>query len=344
MTVMTIPLTKPRPVKILSLNHLARLLKEDKNVLITIAQTAPNYYRSFDRFKKKDNLGVEHWRHIDNPTGALKEIQDRINRYILSDVAKIMPDYLTGGMPGRSVLKNAYPHIGKELIIGFDLEKCFENIGHNQIYAAWRALGCGSDVASTLTKLTTIQNRLPQGSPASTILCNLALSHMASEINQLASANGCSFTLYIDDITLSGNSKATMLIGEIIGYVRRAGMTVNRKKTHLAHNNRAQTVTGIITNKAQSVPNEKYQLIRTEIIELSKTTKPINVRLYQSVWGKIHHIVLIDKAKGEKLTALAKTALKELETYDGPKLKNVRTRPCRTIRAQHKVLKNEDFS
>jgi hypothetical protein len=338
MTEMTIPLTKPNPTKILSLNHLARLLKEDKDVLVTIAQTAPSYYKPFDRFKKKDKQGMEHWRHIDNPTGALKEIQDRINRYILANIAKILPDYLTGGMPGRSVLRNAYPHIGKELIVGMDLEKCFENVGRNQIYAVWRALGCGSDVASILTKLTTVQNRLPQGSPASTILCNLALSPMASEIDKLTADSDCNFTLYIDDITWSGDKdKATALVGDIMDCVKRASMKVNRKKTHLAHNNRTQNVTGIVTNKGQSIPNEKYQQARAEIIKLSKETKPINIRLYQSIWGRIHHIKRVDRAKGQRLVILAKTSLKHLETYEGPKLNGVRMRSCSSASNKHKI-------
>lgn len=336
MTIAKLPLTKFDHTPILSLNHLARVLKEDKDVIFTIAQTAPDYYEPFDRFKKKDQEGREHWRHIDNPTGALKEMQDKINRYILPKIVEALPDYLAGGMPGRSVVKNAYPHIGKELIVGMDLEKCFENVGHRQVYAVWRALGYGRDVSSVLTKLTTVQNRLPQGSPASTILCNLALSEMATEINEVAGRSSCDFTLYIDDVTISGEKDTTtQAIGDVMACIKRSSMKVNRKKTHLAYSNRTQDVTGVNVNKSKSVPSAKYEKARASIIALSKETQPVNVRLYQSVWRQVHHVVYIDKVKGRKLVKLAKEKLAHIQTFDGPKLKSVRTRSCKSVRHSH---------
>lgn len=332
-----LPLINERHDKILSVNHLARILREDKNVLLTVANTAPQYYEPFDRFKKLDKKnGIEYWRHIDSPTGALKEIQDRINKYILPSIVKELPDYLAGGMPGRSVVKNSYPHIGQELIVGMDLEKCFENVGCDAIYGVWRALGYGRDVSSILTKLTTLQNRLPQGSPASTILCNLALSEMAKSIEGIATAKGCKFTLYIDDITISGEKDATAsIIGGVMACIKHADMKANRKKTQLAYNNSSQDVTGVSVNRVQTVSSDKYQKVRSDIIALSKVNKPINVRLYQSVWGKVHNVKYIDKKKGERLQTLANELLADVETYEGPKLKNVRTRSCKSIRASH---------
>lgn len=334
--IIKLPLNNPQHTKILSLNHLARILKEDKNVLLTIARNAPRYYEPFDRFKKTEKDGTERWRHIDNPTGALKEMQDRINKYILPEIVKELPEYLAGGMPGRSIVRNAYPHIGKELIVGMDLEKCFENVGHEKIYAVWRGLGCGRDVASVLTQLTTLQNRLPQGSPASTILCNLALSGMAEEINTLAKTKGCDFTLYIDDVTVSGTKTATRsMMSDIMACIKRADMKVNRTKTHLAPSNRSQDITGVNVNGSQSISNAKYQKIRMEIMTLANETVPVNVRRYRSAWGKVHHVKYVDEKKGEKLEALAKEKLLHLRTYEGPKLKNVRTRSCKSIRAKH---------
>jgi len=328
--------TSPGPIKILGLNQLARLVSLDKNVLLTIAETAPDYYNSFDRFKKIDQNGIERWRHIDNPTLALKEVQDRITRKILKPLSFGLPKYLVGGMPGRSVLTNAYPHIGKQAIVEMDLEKCFETISHNVIYRVWRSLGYGRDVSNILTKLTTLQNRLPQGSPASTILCNLALADMAQEINLIAEANDCTFTLYVDDIALSGDEKNVVpIMSSVIAQVTKNHLKVNGKKTEIIHANKSQAVTGVLTNRRQTVSEKKYQEIRKGIIELSKEENAINVRRLKSIWSKIHHVVYIDPTKGKLLVTLANSKLKDIKTFEGPKLKTVRTRNCKSIRNKH---------
>lgn len=331
-----LPLSSDDHVKILGVNQLARVLKLDKDVLITIAETATSSYNSFDRFKKTDKDGTERWRHIDNPALELKEVQDRITRVILKPLVKKLPPYLVGGMPGKSVLDNAYPHIGQQAIVEMDLEKCFENIGHRTIFSVWRALGFGRDVASILTKLTTLQNRLPQGSPASTILCNLALSDMAEAINNLAEKNKCQFTLYVDDVTVSGKKKDVLpIMASVMKLITKKHMKANGKKTEILSDSSSQAVTGVLVNKHQTISTVKYEAIRKEIIELGKSKDAINVRLIKSAWSKVHHVKYVDIKKGSKLETLAKEQLGKLKTYEGPRLKSVRTRPCKSIRNKH---------
>ena len=331
-----LPLSDNNYLKILSVNQLARLLNLDKNVLLTITETATSRYDSFDRFKKTEKDGTERWRHIDNPTLELKEVQDRITRAILKPLAKKLPLYLVGGMPGRSVLKNAYPHIGQEVIVEMDLEKCFENVSHKAIYSVWKTLGYGRDVANILTKLTTLQNRLPQGSPASTILCNLALSEMATTIFDLAETHQCKFTLYVDDVTLSGSKDNVLsIISEAVKCITRSNMRVNGKKTEILYKNNSQAITGVLVNKKQTVSKVKYEAVRRQVIEVSKTAEPINVRLLKSTWSKIHHVKYIDLKKGTELETLAKLLLKNTKTFEGSKLKTVRTRSCKSIRNKH---------
>src|SRR5437868_11741322 len=111
-----------------------------------------------------------------------------------------LPSYMTGGLPGRSIKNNSVPHLEQDVVVGLDIENCFPSISHKQVFGTFRKLGYSTDIASMLTKLTTYQNRLPQGAPTSPLLCNLVLWDSAERISLLASKKGCFFTIYIDDV------------------------------------------------------------------------------------------------------------------------------------------------
>ena len=67
---------------IVSLGRLEEKLGRGRKDIIRIADRSGRYYRPFDRRKKNGSS----WRHIDNPTGVLKELQSLVQRRILSGV------------------------------------------------------------------------------------------------------------------------------------------------------------------------------------------------------------------------------------------------------------------
>lgn len=337
MVTQRLPLLNDDYPRIVSVNHLARILGYDIDLIRTVAETAGDFYKPFDQFKKLDEDGRERWRHIDNPTGVLKDIQRKIQTRILDPIAYRLPDYLSGGMPERSTVKNALPHVSKEIVLEMDLEKCYDNISEDQIRRVWIQLGCGREVANILTMLTTTGNRLPQGSPASTILCNLVLAEMANELHRNAQRRGMSYTQYIDDATISGKAEVVRLyMKEAIGVVQRHGAKLNKSKTELIPRSRGQTVTGVGVNQKLAITNRKFQSIRERIVTISHPEGPINKKIIQSIWGQIHNAEQIDRKKGKKLASLARTRLDSLEIFDGPKIKkSPRTRECSSYNQAH---------
>ena len=91
--------------------------------------------------------------------------------------------------------------------------------------------GFSADVASVLTKLTTYKYKLPQGTPTSTALANLAFSAVDKRLSDLCEENNLVYTRFVDDIAISGKTDFKELSNVIVKFIVEAGYKISRKKT-----------------------------------------------------------------------------------------------------------------
>lgn len=229
-----------------------------------VAAKAGRYYRPFDREKKP---GSRRWRHIDNPLEPLKWFQKRIARGVLRDAD--LPRELTGGLAGRSLVNNAKPHVGNSTLVCLDLESFFPHVDNDRVYEALRKhLGCSRDVASLITRLTTFQRRLPQGSPASTYLANFVLVDVIGELRVIALDHGLQLSCYIDDLTFSGEN-AEQAIGAIVGVLSAHRLRLSREKLTISREHEERSVTGIGVSRRLTIPRRKLRSARDFINSLA---------------------------------------------------------------------------
>jgi retron-type reverse transcriptase len=319
-----------------SLSRLGDLLGVPPNDIKQLANVAGRYYKPFDIYKGTRADGSIKWRHIDNPLPELKDLQTLIYRKLLKPLAPELPAYLTGGMPKRSIIDNASFHIAQPAIVALDIENCFPSISDRRIFEVWRTdLGCIPEVAGLLTKLTTLQTRLPQGSPASPILCNLALRPLADDINSYAAGQGLQFSIYVDDVTLSGDAQLVRVaISPVIKLVAQRGYRLNRQKILIMDANELQRVTGITTNQTPTIQRQKIQAIRQSILDVAAWQHSVTATELNSMWGKIQHVKNVAPNKGEKLEHLAQQLIGD--TVGQPTAAaSDKVRKCKSTRRKH---------
>jgi hypothetical protein len=323
---------------ILSVRRLASLLAVKPQTLRDLAKVAGTQYNPFDRKQVKSNGRVK-WRHIDNPSKPLKFIQQKINKNLLNGVVQSLPEGMTGGISGRSILDNARRHLSQQSIAVLDLKDCFPKTSNKKIFKIWRNyLGAGEEVASLLTKLTTFQRRLPQGAPTSSSLCNVVLFPLYKKIEKYTTKNGLSLSLYVDDVTISGKNKTIKLaIPVVIGFIQKSGYAVRRNKIEIMTSNTPQKTTGLLVNRKISVLHKTREGLRRDIIVLSRQQK-LSSHDFASIEGKINHIGRTSKEHADKLKDFANLLLLDKldpNFYGEATSKKDETRVCKNTK-RHK--------
>ncbi len=175
-----------------------------------------------------------------NPSILLKTVQKRIKINIIDKI--VLPNNVHGGVKKRSNITNAKAHQGNKYLFETDLQEFYPNISKKSVYEAFLELGYSTHFSYWLTKLTTKDNELPQGSPTSTGISNLVFVKTDIKLNEFCKANSITYTRYIDDLTFSSQQDFGKHIQQILEIVSSDNFKISRRKTEYNGN---QTITGI---------------------------------------------------------------------------------------------------
>ena len=171
----------------------------------------------------------------------LKLLQSAIAGAIAA--AAVFDEHVQGFVNKRSIVSNARVHLGQKQLLHADIHHFFESITTDQVRGAFVSLGCLPDVASMLAELCTLDGRLPEGSSSSPAVANVVARYLDADLKSLAVANGCRFTRYADDITISGDVVPDGSRVEAI--LRQQGFALRDGKCRTQARGKSQYVTGL---------------------------------------------------------------------------------------------------
>ncbi len=235
------------------------------------------HYVKFQVPKKSGGM-----RTLAAPHKRLKAAQ----HWILANCVGKMPvtDAAHGFVPGRGIVSNANPHVGKAVVVNLDLSDFFPTIHYFRVRAVFERYGYSGSVASVLALLCTECPRatvtyagvkyeaatgprgLPQGAPTSPGLSNQVARKLDKRLLGVAAKLGLTYTRYADDITFSGGAELAGKIGWLLAKVRNIareeGFAVNEKKTRVMRRSAAQTVTGVVVNDKPSISRDELRRLR----------------------------------------------------------------------------------
>jgi len=222
-------------------------------------------------------------RIIETPGLRLKIIQ----RLLASQIAELFGRRSPAAhsfMRGRSVVSNAFPHVGRASVVRLDLKDFFHQIHFGRVKGVFLSapFGLPADVATVLAHICCYQGRLPQGAPTSPALTNFVCLSLDRLLGRIARRYKCRFTRYADDLSFSFSSlplakipkelffttvgpnghpqtEAGPLIAEAI---KKHGFLINTEKTRGTNSSKRQMVTGIVVNKGLSLPRRYVDQVR----------------------------------------------------------------------------------
>ena len=256
---------------------------------------------NFSRYIDRSKPGKE--RQIEAPAKSAKAFQARF----LEILRRIeLPDYLHSARSGRSYLSSSSTHCEADgCTITMDIDSFYPSATRERIIHFFEArLKQPRDVAETLASLLCCDGHLATGSPASPLVSFWAYREVFDAIDERVRSRDGVFTLYIDDMGITGKGFGHTDVRWITRLLRKVGLTVKETKTRVFHADAPKLVTGrACRNGVSRAPNKQHRKMRAVQTQLELTAG--DSVLKASVTGLKRHLALLDDARREKYRAEA---------------------------------------
>ena len=305
-----------------------------------VAETV--HYRSFS-FPKKSG-GV---RYIWAPMPNMKAMQNWILKNVLERLTTHNAAH--GFIRNRSIVSNANVHCNSQVVVGMDIKDFFPTFTFKRVKGIFRSAGYLEGISTLLALICTESPRrpmkikdeesgeekwvhvatgprcLPQGSPASPMLTNVACVRLDRRLTGFAEKYGWRYTRYADDLTFSlpagatENKDAAWLISRVSKIVADEGFAVHPDKTSIMGTGVAQEVTGLVVNgdyAGPRVPRKLREMLRAAIHNQEQGKEFHENESWHTLMGYASFVFSATPDKGRALLERLQGLLENLDTSD----------------------------
>lgn len=268
------------------------------------------------------------WRLIEAPKRMLKLVQTKILQDLLNQVP--VHSNAHGFTVGRSIVTNARPHVGQEVLLKFDLANFYTSVTFARVVAVFRGLGYSREAAIWLGLLTTsavpgnlgfqdqgpyvilsyLRRHLPQGAPTSPAIANLSAFGLDVRLSGLANSYNAKYTRYADDLTFSGPAEFShgfrTLIPLVEQIIKQERFALNAAKRQVLRSHQRLTVTGVVVNEKPNIARSEYDRLKailTNCLRFGPSTQNRDQveDFYSHLRGRIAYVSMLNAARGQTL-------------------------------------------
>lgn len=203
-------------------------------------------------------------REITIPNKALKGIQKLILREILSKIS--IDDAAHAYVHGRSIITACNKMCGPKSIVRIDIANFFPSITFPRVFGLFRSLGYDQDEAFIFSKLTTFQNRLPQGAPTSPAISNIIFRSLDQRLQIFAKTWDMEYIRYSDDLFFINerNFNHPAFVEKCRLIIQAGGFEINEAKTKFYAKGTPRKTLGLLTHgETFAIPGPMRRKIRS---------------------------------------------------------------------------------
>lgn len=276
--------------KIKTKNKLGDILKESFDDIEEMCLYSDRFYKVYDI---EENGKI---RRIEEPTGNLRKLHDRIS-YFLKSITP--PDYLFCPVSGKSAVTNVNEHKDNPELLKLDITKYFPSTTFGRIYDFFKGeMQCAGDIAWYLSKLMTYDWHLPTGSPISPYLSYYAHKNMWETIYSICNKHDYKLTVYMDDAGISGRNISGEVIWNIKQEIKKYGLQYHKEQKY--SENDAKLLTGAVIHNGELKLRNKHHLKikETKRAIANSNNEEERKKLTQSLNGLLSYKKQIEKCNG----------------------------------------------
>lgn len=291
--------------KLKNKKRLSKLLNCDLTKLKLLSLDSGNY-------SEFDDVTAGKVRKIQCPTKDLDLVHTRIAS-LLSRIEA--PAYLHSGKKGFSNVTNASAHVHSTSLMATDVKSFFPSTTRSMVFSFFlTVMKCSADIADLLADLCTVHNHVPTGSRISMPLAFWANCRMFQELERISLEHDVTMTVYVDDLTFSGdkvNRRFKSLVKKVIS---KHGHTMHPTKTMLYQKEQPKLVTGVIVHNSKlKVRNEQHQLLSSELAQwlvIKDFEFASEANVTSKLIGRLHSMGVIESRFKSKARTLRQSTQK----------------------------------
>jgi len=276
------------------------------------------------------------FRLIESPKPTLKRIQRRI----LHDLLEHIPPHSAahGFRRGRSIVSYAEPHVGRRIVLRFDLRDFFPSVRASRVRALFRVAGYPDEVARLLMGLCTTRmpletwesrpdpqpsderlgerlrgRHLPQGAPTSPALANLCARRLDARLAGLATKCEAAYTRYADDLAFSGGDvlarNARRFQTAVAVIAAEEGFDLHVQKSRFMKRGVRQQLAGIVVNERPNIRRAVYDELKAILTNCRRHGAATQNRAGHAdfrghLLGRIAFVAMVHPQRGAKLRGM----------------------------------------
>lgn len=276
---------------------LVRETKDDLNRLAT-----PHFKEQFLVRRTITTNGKE--RRLVYPEGRLRAVHERL-KFHLSKI--IQPSYLMSPRKGRSQTDNARAHLEAIQYLTLDLKQFYPSTTRQMIRNSLvEQFGMQPDVAGLIAHIATADDRACFGSPLTPVLASLVHRPMFDRISDRCAVDDLSYTVWVDDLTISGEQISGDFRADVRGIVAQSGLHSHKLRSQTG--NRPVFITGVGVVGANLIVPRRAELRSKELWAEFKAAQTFDevdasaVRLLSHLGG-IRAVVGEKSQRGQKIAS-----------------------------------------
>lgn len=278
-------------------------------------------------------------RLLEVPKWELKQSQ----RYVLDGILEHIPTHPCshGFQKNRSIISYVKPHLGKEVIIKFDLKDYFISAGRTRVRSLFHLAGYPPKISKYLAHLCTHgfkgnqlapslrvpslrhwkyeRPHLPQGAPSSPAIADRLLYKLDVRLSKLAEKLNMNYTRYADDMAFSSSEKISRSqlehIKELVKkIITDEGWWLNTEKTRVMHQSQRQRLAGLIVNTKANVARAEYDTLKAILFRVKRNgldaeNRSQHPHFEEYLRGRVAFISMVNPRRGEKLFQMLEDTL-----------------------------------
>lgn len=248
------------------------------------------------------------------PMARMRHAHNRIAGLLLRDLQSQLPSRVMGGRQGYSTKKMAQLHCNQAAVLKLDIENCFDSISTKMVKGMlWKSLNnnCLESIVSILAESLTFNNKLPQGAPGSTAICNCVLLPLFNAIEEYCNAHQLVVSSWVDDFVISGPKNEVIKAIPTVSYLfKQHGLKVSEKKTKIYKRGEFGEVVGLTLGRRPTYSKPKRELLRKQVINAANGDRTVSLARLK---GKSQTIRNFHPGYAKRLNKLKMQAVQKLK-------------------------------